>query len=107
MSFYMYAYASLPSTPPTNMWYATWTNTSGCVEWSQTKPTKIPDDSTSWVVGVVDEATCPTGASTLSSGGTGKSMPPAPPIHANSMPTFESAFDVWANGVKSLGDLAE
>jgi hypothetical protein len=103
MSFYMYDYNDIPTPAPFGMWYAEWSTTEPCVQWSQTKPSKVPDGETSWVVGVGDEEFCPSGATPLSGGG--KTLPPQPPVRADSMSGFTSAFDVWANSVKDFGKL--
>lgn len=101
-SFFMYSYTSIPQTPPAGMWYASWSLDEPCVQWSQTKPVSEPDGQSSWVVGVVDDDSCPSGATTLSSTGGGKSLPPRPNLRASSVPDFETVFGEWADGIKAL-----
>jgi hypothetical protein len=105
-SFYMYSYNALPTTPPTGLWYASWSADDQCVHWSQTKPTIVPDGESSWVVGVVDQESCPLGATTLSTGG-GKSLPPRPNLRADSIPSFQTQFGQWVVSLKGGADLTE
>lgn len=106
-SFYMYSYASIPPTPPAGMWYASWTTSNQSVQWTQNKPALEPDGQTSWVVGVVAQESCPTGATTLSDSGGDKSLPPRPDlITASSIDTFKTQFSEWTVSLKTV-DLSE
>ena len=106
-SFYMYSYASIPPTPPAGMWYASWSTSAPCVQWTQNKPALVPDEKTSWVVGVIGQESCPTGATTLSDTGGDKSLPPRPElINASSLDAFKTQFSQWAVDLKTL-DLSE
>ena len=93
-NYYMYTYASIPTTPPTGMWYAAWSTTDTGVKWWTSNPGITPDGVTSWVVGVVPGTSLPANATTLSTGG--KDLPPQPSLSANSLPSFEAAFADWA-----------
>jgi hypothetical protein len=95
MNFSMYSYTSLPETPPSGMWYASWSKIDHTVMWSQTKPSTPPDGVSTWVVGVVALAS------------SGKQLPPLPSLSADSEPSFKCAFDAWANSLRGAGDLSE